>query len=128
MEKTGNSTESLFRQRRRPRAAWVKEVEAFRESGLTAEEYAAKKDIEIRTLKSWIRVLRSGVEAATKSATPTFLPLSIMHAAKAPSASVAVMIEVDLANGRRVRMHVRPDADFKRVSDLLNAVEGGLRC
>jgi len=126
MEKTGNSEESLFRQKRRPRAAWVKEVGEFRDSGLTAEEYAAKKAIEIRSLKSWIRALRSGADAATKSAAPTFLPLSIMHAAKPPSTSAAVMIEVDLANGRRVRMHVRPDVDFKRVSDLLNAVEGGL--
>jgi hypothetical protein len=38
------------------------------------------------------------------------------------------MIEVDLANGRRARMHVRPNADFKRVSELLDALECGLRC
>jgi hypothetical protein len=38
------------------------------------------------------------------------------------------MVEVDLANGRRLRMHVRPETDFKRVSDLLNAVEGGHSC
>jgi len=25
-------------------------------------------------------------------------------------------------------MHVRPDTDFKRVADLLNAVEGGYPC
>jgi hypothetical protein len=108
MEKTGNSAESLLGQERRPRAAWVKEVRDFRESGLTAVEYAAKRAIEIRTLKSWIRALRNGVEAVSKSAAPTFLPLSIMHAAKNPSTSAAVMIEVDLANGRRVRMHVDP--------------------
>jgi hypothetical protein len=38
------------------------------------------------------------------------------------------MVEVDLANGRRLRMHVRPNMDFRRVADLLNAVEGEHPC
>jgi len=47
---------------------------------------------------------------------PAFLPVSVLHAATVPSSDAAVMVEVDLANGRRLRMHVRPDTDFKRVS------------
>jgi hypothetical protein len=38
------------------------------------------------------------------------------------------MIEVDLANGRRVRMQVRANTDFKQVSELVDALESGLRC
>jgi hypothetical protein len=75
-----------------------------------------------------MRVLRNDLDAKTKSAVPAFLPVSVLHTARAPSSDAAVMVEIDLANGRRLRMHVRPDTDFKRVSDLLNAVEGGHPC
>jgi hypothetical protein len=65
-EKTGNSAESLLKPKRRRKAVWVKEVLEFRESGLTAEEYATKKGIKLKTLKYWIRVLRNGSEAMPK--------------------------------------------------------------
>jgi hypothetical protein len=127
MEKIGNLAPSSKRSRR-PRAAWLKEVRSLRDSGLSPEEYAAKKGLVLSTLKFWMRVLRSDVEARSKSAVPAFLPVSVLHAATTPSSDAAVMVEIDLANGRRLRMHVRPNTDFKRVSDLLNAVEGGHPC
>lgn len=116
------------KRKRRPRAAWLKEVRSLRDSGLSPEEYATKNGLVLSTLKYWMRLLRSDVEERTKSAIPAFLPVSVLHAARTPSSGAAVMVEVDLANGRRLRMHVRPDTDFKRVSDLLNAVEGGHPC
>ena len=116
------------KRKRRPRGAWLKEVRSFRDSGLSPEEYAAKKGLVLSTFKFWMRVLRSDVEARTKSAVPAFLPVSVLSAAKAPSFAPAVMVEIDLANGRRLRMQVRPDTDFTRLSDLLNAVEGGHPC
>ena len=82
----------------------------------------------LSTLKFWMRVLLNDVEARTKSAVPAFLPVSVLHTARTPYRDAAVMVEIDLANGRRLRMHVRPDMDFKRVSDLLNAVEGVHPC
>jgi hypothetical protein len=82
----------------------------------------------LSTLKYWMRLLRNDVEERTKSAMPAFLPVSVLHAARTLSCDTAVMVEIDLANGRRLRMHVRPETDFKRVSDLLNAVEGGHPC
>ena len=82
----------------------------------------------LSTLKYWMRLLRNDVEARTKSAVPAFLPVSVLPAARAPVSDAAVMVEIDLANGRRLRMHVRSNMDFKRVSDLLNAVEGGHPC
>lgn len=116
------------KRKRRPRAEWLKEVRSLRDSGLSPEEYAAKKGLVLSTLKYWMQVLRDDVEARAKSAVPAFLPVSVLPAARAPSSEVAVMVEIDLANGRRLRMHVRSNTDFRRVSDLLNAVEGGHPC
>jgi hypothetical protein len=103
-------------------------VRSLRDSGLSPEEYAAKKGLVLSTLKSWMRILRNDVEARTKSAVPAFLPVSVVHAARTPSSDAAIMVEIELANGRRLRMQVRPDTDFTRVSDLLNAVESGHPC
>jgi hypothetical protein len=128
MEKTGDSAASSSKRKRRPRAAWTKEVRSLRDSGLSPEEYAAKKGIVLSTLKFWIRVLRKEVEARTKSAAPAFLPVSVLHTTEAPAAGASVMVEVDLANGRRVRMQVRANTDFKQVSELVDALESGLRC
>jgi len=128
MEKTGNLAAPSSKRKRRPRGAWLKEVRSLRDSGLSPEEYAAKKGLVLSTLKFWMRILLNDVEARTKSAVPAFLPVSVLNAARTPSSDPAVMVEIDLANGRRLRMHVRSDTDFKRVSDLLNAVEGGHPC
>jgi hypothetical protein len=128
MEKTGNSAAPSSKRKRRPRGAWLKEVRSLRDSGLSPEEYAAKKGLVLSTLKFWMRVLGNDVGVRSKSAVPAFLPVSVLHTARTPTSDAAVMVEVDLANGRRLRLHVRPDTDFKRVADLLNAVEGGHPC
>ena len=124
MEKNGSSAAPSSKRKRRSRGAWLKEVRSLRDSGLSPAEYAAKKGLVLSTLKFWMRVLRSDVEARAKSAVPAFLPVSVLHTARTPPSDAAVMVEIDLANGRRLRMHVRPDADLVRVSDLLSAVEG----
>ena len=128
MEKDGNSAAPSSKRKRRPRAAWIKEVRGLRDSGLSPEEYAAKRGLVLSTFKFWMRVLRSEVEGRPKSAMPAFLPVSVLPAATVPSSDAAVMVEIDLANGRRLRMHVRPNADFHRMSELINAVEGGPLC
>jgi hypothetical protein len=127
MEKTA-SWAGEAKRRRWPRAVWIKRVRDFRDSGLSAEEFAAKKSIELRTLKSWIRVLQTEGDALPKRKPPAFLPVSVLHAGKPSGTPAAMMVEVDLANGRRVRLHVRPDADFRRVAELLDAVGGGHQC
>jgi len=90
--------------------------------------YATKKGLVLSTLKYWMQALRSELEVRAKSAVPAFLPVSVLPAARVPSFDAAVMVEVDLVNGRRLRMHVRPNMDFRRVTDLLNAIEGGHPC
>ena len=128
MAKSGSLAASSSKQKRRSRGERRKEVRSFRESGLRPEEYATKKSLVLSTLKYWLRVLRNDVEARAKSTVHAFLPISVLPAARAASSDAAVMVESDLANGRRLRMHVRPNTDFKRVSDLLNAVEVGHSC
>jgi hypothetical protein len=66
MEKTGNAAAPSTKRGRRPRTAWIKEVCSLRDSGLSPEEYAAKKGMVLSTLKFWMRVLRNEVEARTK--------------------------------------------------------------
>ena len=127
MEKNGSSVAPSSKQKRRPRGEWLKEVRSFRDSGLSPEEYATKKGLVLSTLKYWMRGLRNDVEARTKSAVPAFLPVSVLSAAR-ESSDAFVMVEIDLANGRRLRMHVRPNTDIKQVCELLNAVESGYPC
>ena len=126
MEKNGSLAAPSSKKKRRPRGEWLKEVRSLRDSGLSTD--AAKKGIVLSTLKYWTQVLRNDVETRTKSAVPAFLPVSVLPAARRAASDAAVIVEIDLANVRRLRMHVRPDADFKRVADLLNAVEGGHPC
>jgi transposase-like protein len=128
MEKTASGTQASSERRRWPRAVWIKRVRDFRDSGLSAEEYAARKSVELRTLKSWLRVLRKEGEALPRRDPPAFLPVNVLPVRKPPATAAAVMVEVDLANGRRVRMHIRPDTNVRQVADLLDAVEGGQRC
>jgi len=82
----------------------------------------------LSTLKYWMQALRSELEVRAKSAVPAFLPVSVLAGPRAPSSDAAVMVEVDLANGRRLRMHVRPNLDLRRVTDLLDAIDGGHPC
>ena len=103
-------------------------MRSLHDSGLSPAEYATKKGLVLSTLKYWKRILRGDLEAKAKSAVPAFLPVSILPAAKAASPDAAVLVEIDLANGRRLRMHVKPSTDFERLADLLSAVEGGQPC
>jgi hypothetical protein len=93
METTGNFAAPSPKKTRRPRGEWLKEVRSLRDSGLSPEEYATKKGLVLSTLKYWKKVLRSDVEARTKSAVPAFLPVSVLHAARTPSSEIAVMVD-----------------------------------
>jgi ribosomal protein S3 len=127
MEKTGIFAAPLTKRKARSRTEWLKEVRSFHDSGLRIEEYAARKGLVLNRLIFWMRTLRKDVETRTKSAVPAFLPVSVRQV-PAPAASARMMAEIDLPNGRRVRVHVKTDADFSRISELLDAVEGGNRC
>jgi hypothetical protein len=130
MEKSGIPDESLFRRKRArlPRAVWVKEIKAFRDSGLSPEDYAAKRGMHIITLKRWIR--RVGEHGADRKSSqlPAFLPVRVVGSTASQPRNTAFHVEVDLTNGRHVRARVESNADMKRLADLLAALDGGDRC
>ena len=130
MEKSGNFERALFQRRRKrwPLEIWVKEIKAFRDSGLTSEEYAAKRGIHIVTLRRWVRRLADEGEAKRKSELPAFLPVRVVRPTESQPCGRPFLVEIDLACGRRVRARVGSDADAKRLAGLLDTLDGGERC
>ncbi len=131
MEKSGNQNVVLFRRKRRrwPREVWANEVKTFAASGLSPEEYATKRGVRLETLRRWLRVLGkdSGVAARTEPPT-TFLPVRVVQPIDHLPVTTALAVEVDLANGRRVRVRLGDQSDAKRLADLLDCLDGGARC
>jgi hypothetical protein len=85
MEKNGSLAAASSKRRRRSGGEWLKEIRSLRDSGLRPEDYAAKKGLVFSTLKYWMRILRSDLEAKAKSVVPAFLPVSILPATRAAS-------------------------------------------
>lgn len=130
MEKSRDSDEALFRRKRRrfPRAVWVKEIKAFRESGLSAEEYAGQRGINVLTFKRWVRRIGDVTDTGQRPALPAFVPVRVVHPIERPSSGSPFQVEIDLTNGRRLRARVAMDVDVRRLADLLDALDGGARC
>lgn len=136
MDKGASLEESASRRKRRrwPREVWVREIRAFREGGLSVEEYAAKRGIRILTLKRWVRILGGEGKAAEGQRAPSFLPVRIAIPseravpAERPGCHTSFQVEVDLSNGRRVRVRVGGGTDVKAVARLLDALDGGEPC
>ena len=130
MEKSGVSGVPLVRRRRKrwPRSVWAEEIKAFRESGLTPEDYAAKRGVRVVTLRKWVRVLGYRRTANKGENLPTFVPVNIVSSQESQRSSPPFYVEVDLACGRRVRARVGAGGDVKRLADLLDALDGEHRC
>jgi transposase-like protein len=131
MEKSGNPNVVLFRRKRRrwPREVWVNEVKSFADSGLSAEEFAAKRGVRVEAFRRWLRVLGKDLGAAARpQPSTTFVPVRVVQPVEHLSVTSAFAIEVDLANGRRVRARVGDRADAQRLAVLLDALDGGQRC
>jgi transposase-like protein len=131
MNKTGIADGTPYRRRRRPRAAWAKEVRAFRESGLSLDEYATKRGLHVATLARWVRILRSEVEASPASETSPFVPVTVVRSQAdrhGTMADSALMIEVDLPSGTRLRARVNSDADMRRLTQAIGMLDGDGRC
>jgi hypothetical protein len=130
MDKGASLEESAPRRKRRrwPREVWVREVKAFRDGGLSPEDYAAKRGLRVPTLKRWVRILGNEGKAVEAHRPPSFLPVRIVAPADRPSRHTSFQVEVDLTNGRRVRVRVGADTDAKIVAHLLDALDGDGRC
>lgn len=132
MQKTEAKSERP-RRKRRSRAQWAAEIGEWRRTGLEADAYAVSKGLNPRTFVWWIRELREPAQGSASVAANTtrgkgcFLPVRVVgDAGQRDRGALALMVEIDLANGRRLRLQVQRDEDVQRVAALVDAVEGGL--
>lgn len=96
------------------RETWVKRVERWMDSGLTAKEFAAEVGLNASTLSYWkwrLRAKRPSKARRTpaKSAALAVSPLSFVEVARA--ATAIEPFEVELGSGVRVRVPGSFDAD-----------------
>ena len=105
------------------RTRWTERVEQWRQSGLTAREYAAQAGLNAGTLCYWkwrlARDARMPPTAAAKrrrrSRKPKFVEL-------APVSMVDERFEIELSNGHRLRVPAAFDAEA--LSRLMKIVGG----
>ena len=114
---------------RRSRAAWLEEVQRWRQSGQSAADYARQRGLHAGTLMVWGSKLRGELAVVGPSARPSrvgFLPVHVSEPLGAGSAASSGQLEVVLRNGRRVV--VSGDFGAERLARLLDIAEGGARC
>lgn len=131
MEKTASATGQESTGRRRTRAEWVQITQEWKDSGLKADAYAAAIGVNPRTFEWWIRELgkrrraeEAGASGVFNGTVPTFLPLRTVSEAQSRRTADRLSIEIDFANGRRIRFQVGGDADLTRIAAVVDAAEG----
>lgn len=112
------------RRPQRSSAAWREEIARWRQSGLSASEYAAHYDVGVSSLFAWSKQFRLPTGAPASPKHVSFVPLRVLGAASEAD-SAPFEFEVTLANGRKVR--ARGDVDAARFARVLDALEGGSR-
>jgi hypothetical protein len=134
MEKT-EATTSRRGSKRRSRAEWAKDIGEWQKSGSTAKAYATAKGLNPGTFAWWIRQLqtdssaramRTSEKTTSKEGILGFLPLRLAASEKVEhrTSDRALTIEVDLANGRRIRLQVQANETLARIAAVVDAVEG----
>ena len=102
---------------------WQKRVERWRDSGLAAEQFAAEFGINAGTLRFWGYKLNktkreaAGVAAPVKKERPVRVPSFV----EVRTTTSAAAVEVELGNGRRLR--VPTDFDVDALGRLLSVLE-----
>ncbi len=99
------------------REEWRRRIERWKDSGLTAKEFAAELGINAGTLQVWQYKLKRG-DRPTRQPRPKVSSnpiLSSLVEVRAPvGAVVDQRFEIELANGRRVRVGAGFDAGALR--------------
>ena len=109
------------------RDEWRKRVQRWKEGGLTAKEFAAEVGINAGTLQFWgYKLKRADSVPARRGrrASPAATILSSLVEVHAPTATAPVTdqrFEIELANGRRIR--VGRDFDAGSLRTLVTALE-----
>lgn len=105
---------------RASRDEWAKRVERWRDSGLSAEQFATELGINAGTLKFWkYKLSLPPGEKKSRKAKRKPLPLVELRAAPVMQDSA---FELEVRGGRRVRVHAGFDADvLKRLLSVLES-------
>jgi transposase-like protein len=109
---------------RATRAEWVKRVERWQDSGLTAKEFAAELDVTASALTYWKLKLRRERAVGTKEATATASPTSkfLQLVPMSVQADTGAPLELILRGGVIVR--VPRDFDEPTLSRVLAMIGG----
>ena len=103
---------------------WRRRVERWKDSGLTAKEFAAEMGINAGTLQFWRYKLKHGARPTARrparSAPDTILS-SLVEVRAPAGAIVDQRFEIELGNGRRVR--VPPGFESAALKALLAVLE-----
>lgn len=89
------------------REEWRRRVERWKDSGLTAKEFAAETGINAGTLQFWQYKLKRDVRPAPRKRrkpTPEAIVSSLVEVRGAVPTMLDQRFEVELRNGRRLRV------------------------
>ena len=116
---------------RESRATWEKRIERWRDSGLSAKEYAAEVGINVRSLKWWAwRIGAAQKSQAPKTRARRRRSPKIASAVTSPPLTFVEMATtvatdaIEIVLPSTVRVHVRrgfDDATLRRVLDVLES-------
>ncbi len=111
---------------RKAERRWRRIVEDWRQSGLSAPQYAKGRHISPGMIYYWSSRLAkqdAGDSGAAELATPAFLPVAIVEDAHAASSERFCTLEVVLPGGEVIR--VSPGADLSHLGRVVAALRGG---
>jgi hypothetical protein len=103
--------------KRASRDEWRKRVDRWKDSGLTAKEFAAETGINAGTLQFWRYKLARGTPASVRRRArraAASIVSSIVEVRPAAPAAEESRFEIEIGNGRRVRVPMVFDATALR--------------
>jgi transposase-like protein len=115
-------TTSQPRRRRRSATEWASLVEKSKTSSLPLSAFCERANVSLSQLYNWRKKLRAGTTAAVGGFTPVRLRATAQPVPVVPAGS----IEVQLQNGRVVR--VIGTVDARVLNEVILTAEGGVSC
>ena len=105
---------------------WRRIVDEWRQSGLSAREFAESRGVSAGMIYAWSSRLGkrgTALPRAAPATTPKFLPVAIIDEASATLQDGASALEVVLPRGEIIR--VLPGADLSHLGRVVAALRGG---